>query len=270
MIKNKISKFYFKTTFLLGVGAVSLFVLLLGWMTGKGLVALGLVGLMGLVLCLKYLQMIHKRLTERYTDYAQVEGLLNIHRKIDDGMSIPPLRGYALSPDILDYIFNYILIHRPKVIVELGSGVSTHLLSRLIKKHNLDTQVYAIEHDGDFIAATKKKYVFEDNIHIIHAPLKEMTLEGNTYQWYDLDTALIPDGINLLVVDGPIGIQQKEIRYPTFARLHDKMSQDVLVVVDDAYRRDEQAIVEKWKKEYGFSSTFKHVEKGAIILKRQG
>ncbi len=81
------------------------------------------------------------------------------------------------------------------------------------------------------------------------APLQEMHVNGQPFQWYD--PAAIADlaDIDILSVDGPPGFIGPLARYPALPMLRGKLAADALILVDDAERGDEQAVMERWKEE---------------------
>ena len=59
---------------------------------------------------------------------------------------------YTESSMGVDYIFyntliKYILKHKPKFILELGSGYTTYLMGTLIQDYNLDTKLLSLENE---------------------------------------------------------------------------------------------------------------------------
>jgi hypothetical protein len=74
----------------------------------------------------------------------------------------------------------------------------------------------------------------------------------------------------MLIIDGPPGNIQHLARYPALPLLFHLLSDDVVVLLDDAFRADEREIVKRWLKEFGgFSLEEIDAEKGAAILRRQ-
>lgn len=57
---------------------------------------------------------------------------------------------------------------------------------------------------------------------------------------------LMPAGINLVFVDGPVASLGTDIRYPALPTIADKLAEHCTVVLDDTHRAKEQAIWERW------------------------
>jgi len=74
----------------------------------------------------------------------------------------------------------------------------------------------------------------------------------------------------MLIIDDPPSRMQKLARYPAIPILFHLLSEDVVVLLDDACRTDEREIIKLWLKELGaFSLEEIDTEKDAAILQRQ-
>lgn len=105
----------------------------------------------------------------------------------------------------------------------------------------------SLEHDPRFLAATEDAVVttgVEDFVDLRLAPLVDVELGGETFQWYDYDHDL--SGVGLLLVDGPPGATGPTARYPAFPMFHPALSDGAFVILDDASREDEKSILERW------------------------
>src|SRR5687768_2537817 len=81
------------------------------------------------------------------------------------------------------------------------------------------------------------------------APLRELTTNGKTYQWYDVDKLADLTGIDLLLVDGPPAATGPDARYPALSVLAERLAGTATVVLDDANREDERDAVRRWTEE---------------------
>ena len=76
--------------------------------------------------------------------------------------------------------------------------------------------------------------------------------------------------IDLLIVDGPPRIINKNARYPALPLLKDHFSDNIVILVDDAKRKDDSDTVKRWIDEWDyFESEFFATEKGAYILRKK-
>ena len=87
--------------------------------------------------------------------------------------------------------------------------------------------------------------------------------------WYE-STFLkeINQKIDLLIIDGPSRIINKNARYPAIPLLNNYFSDKIIILIDDGNRRDDSQTIKKWLDEFDeFKSEYIGTEKGAFILK---
>ncbi|NOG31628.1 hypothetical protein HLB35_07330 [Halomonas sp. TBZ9] len=68
--------------------------------------------------------------------YTQLESFFWLQRSLKLQGSLPPLRGWPVSPDFLLRLHRWIIEHKPKVIVETGSGASTLVIADALRQNN--------------------------------------------------------------------------------------------------------------------------------------
>ena len=203
--------------------------------------------------------------------YRQLEALISITSLLSLRQPLPPMRGWAISPDFGTLLIAEILTRKPQVVLELGSGVSTLLIAYCLEKIGHGR---CISLDHDIIFCDKSRAMI--TVHqlgkiaeVVHAPLKEVQLAAGNWDWYDTDR-IDPDiKIDLLVIDGPPGQIQDNSRYPALPLLHTYFSDEAVILLDDAARADEQSIIAMWTREFpDFEYEYIPAEKGAAILRR--
>lgn len=204
--------------------------------------------------------------------YRQLEALASITSILPVRQPLPPMRGWAISPDFGVLLIAEILKKKPRVVLELGSGVSTLLIAYCLEKTG-GGRVISLDHDSGFCEKSREiitQHRLQDIAEAVHAPLAEVQLNAGSWEWYDT-VHVDPDiKIDLLVIDGPPGLIQKNSRYPALPLLHQYFSDDVVILMDDAARTDEQNIVEMWAGEFPeFEYEFISAEKGAVVLRRR-
>lgn len=206
--------------------------------------------------------------------YRQLDRLAWLKDSLSLNYSLPPLRGWAASPDVLLYVHEYICEFKPNVVVEFGSGASTLVILDALKQNGFG-KLYSFDH-SEYYAAKTKRYIeresLEDYIDLSVSPLVpwgEEHINGLTDNlWYDLKLTTIDD-IDLMFVDGPPGSTCKYSRYPALATLHKKMSETAKVFLDDSNREDETVIADAWSKEFFYDvEMLPEFEKGLAILTR--
>jgi predicted O-methyltransferase YrrM len=202
-------------------------------------------------------------------DYAQIEALFSTFGLIQLNAPLPPLRGWAVSPDFVNLMIGVLRERKPELTVELGSGVSTLIAGYVVKSWG--GRVVSFEHLEEFASASREQirmHQLEDSVTVCCAPLKQLTLKGQSYLWYDTSKLGGNTTIGVLVVDGPPGQLQRFSRYPAVPILRDLLSTRSVILLDDAAREDERKILELWQAELdGVQCDFVNVEKGAAILR---
>lgn len=216
----------------------------------------------------------HKKKSAREIDnlYQQIEALLGIYAELNMVRALPPMRGWAGSPDFLRNLLLLVREKKPCVVLECSSGVSTVVLARAMQL-NGSGYVHSLEHDPIYAEKTRDtlRRLGLDSFATVHtAPLVDTRLPEWEGRWYS--TAALPSDItvDLLVVDGPPQATSSLARYPAVPVLMEKMCSTGTVVVDDANRGDETTIVARWLQEFG---EFRKVEvlpceKGWAVLQR--
>ncbi len=201
--------------------------------------------------------------------FGQVQALLALDRLLGLRFGMPPMRGWAGSPDMLLAVAERILQTKPFTIVECSSGVSTVVAARCCQLVG-HGHVFSLEHEAEYAEKTRQQLVkhgLEQWATVFHSPLVSV---GDGRRWYSDDVlpADLPP-IDLLVVDGPPASVNPQSRYPAFPRLRSRMAAAVTLLLDDADRPDERAIVKRWLSEDGsLAETRLPAEKGLVMLAR--
>ncbi len=171
----------------------------------------------------------------------------------------------AMRPVGLVAVCNDIVLNGRRRVVELGSGVSTVLLSRLLTQRRPPGgfRMAAVEHDpgwARWVSDQLDRERIGHNVVVIDAPLLPHALAERGVRWYDeaavaagLDAALRGDLIDLLLVDGPPAYATGHglARYPALPVLHDRLAPGACVVLDDIERPGEQEVLRRWERETG-------------------
>ncbi len=175
-----------------------------------------------------------------------------------------PITGAAMRPFCIAHILNDIIVNERRSILEFGSGITTVLIGRLIRKNSLQVKFRAVEHDRSWYEKLKK--IVEDDdlgelVELVHAPLAECEYSIDKLEWYDvqnLDSALNDDRLDLVVIDGPPAWEspKKYARYPAVSYIRNKLQDCYAIFLDDAVREGERAIIKLWEEELGISFGF--------------
>ena len=260
-----------------GVGVIVMFLAVVLILQETTVPALPLVLLVGFALIGLLLVEGVNHLSKRF-DEVQME--LKQHRSLfalySSRHPLPiEINSWAFSPDSYALILEEIARTKPRVIVELGSGTSTLITASWLKEG--ETRIISFEHLSDYTELVNERLSLHgvDHVARVHAaPLKPLSLEGETFNWYDADViraALGERKIDLLVVDGPVGAAQWMARFPALPILYPHLSPGAVIIADDTGREDERVMVEKWAETYNdLEPTFFNTEFGMAIIRRRG
>ena len=219
------------------------------------LLAIGL----GLAYCIRSLRALHQKVNTRiareiaastkelkaevWQSYRQSEAMQQLLSLLKFSAPVPPTRSWAASPDLLLTLAQLVRTHNPKLVVELGSGASTIILSRAGA-----VEIVAIEHDLEYLKSTQDLLSEHqvNNVQLIHAPLIEKEILEETFTWYDTSKLQDLKEIDFLFIDGPPGSKDDAARFPALPVLGSKLSKNAVVVIDDTKRSGEKTLAESF------------------------
>jgi predicted O-methyltransferase YrrM len=206
-----------------------------------------------------------------FSGYRQLEAMVDLRALINPKVPLPPLRGWALSPDALRLIVREISGRQPQLIVECGSGSSTVWLGYTVQRVGTG-RVVALEHDERFVALSRellRAHGLEDVVEIRYAPLVPWQGGTGAPPWYDVRAVEDLEKIGLLLVDGPPGTIGPDARYPALPVLLPKCAEGTLILLDDTVRDQETAVSDRWLAEYPeLRRTVHDFEKGLHAFER--
>ena len=216
-----------------------------------------LIAIAGIIYCAKLLRALHQRISKSnqqtqesikelkeqiWHSYRQGEALQQLFALIKFSAPIPPTRSWAASPDLLLTIADLVRTRKPRLVVELGSGVSTLIVAKAGAR-----KVISIDNSEEFAEKTREMLRAHKvrGVEVRVAPLKA---HASAVQWYD--TAKLKDlkKIDMLIIDGPPGSKNPDARKPALKELLAKLSPNVVVVIDDVKRAGEQQLSEAFVK----------------------
>lgn len=200
--------------------------------------------------------------------FSQIQSLYALERVLALNQPLPPLRGWAGSPDFLLRVAREILARKPGVVMECSSGVSTIVTARCLQL-NGSGHVFSLEHDLTYVQKTREMiaaYGLSSWATVLHAPLQTVTTDTPWYSEDVIPTDLPP--IDLLVVDGPPATTAPMARYPALPRLIGRMASDAIIIADDAAREDETRMIERWKEAFPqITAVDCNCEKGCMLIR---
>jgi predicted O-methyltransferase YrrM len=226
--------------------------------------------------CAKLLRALHQRVSkvnqqtqesikelkeQIWHSYRQSEALQQLFALLKFSAPIPPTRSWAASPDLLLTIADLVRTRKPRLVVELGSGVSTLIVAKAGAR-----KVISIDNSAEFAEKTREMLKTHKvrGVEVRVAPLKAHT---SGVDWYD--TAMLKDlkNIDLLIIDGPPGSKNPDARKPALKELLNKLSSKAVVVIDDVNRKGEREMAEAFDKALPrHTLTILNHEKGTAVI----
>lgn len=227
------------------------------------------------IVMLTLLHLYHSQNKKR--DYLQyrIQAINEITTLLDLRSPLPPMTGWAATPELAVTVLKTIQTYRPKNIIELGSGVTSIVSAYTVEKYSPVSNILSFDHDSAFAGKTKKE-IEQHNLNrfikVVHAPLTDIKIDGETWSWYQLDKDMINHGVDLLIIDGPPVKTQKNARFPALPLLYPYISKNGIIILHDSDRNTEAATLKKWTQELQDITILKQMfsEKGITILQKQG
>jgi methyltransferase family protein len=162
---------------------------------------------------------------------------------------------WSMLPSTMNFIETEIRDHKPSVVLELGSGLSTICLAQYMRELHGDSdrvRVISLEQDRNVVERTVERLKALGtvrNVKLFHAPVVPQTLEGAVSTCYSLPEeflrlmdSLRPD---FAVIDGPAA---EGGRFGTLPLVRPYLSPNTRFYLDDALRDSEIDIAERWSR----------------------
>jgi hypothetical protein len=204
-------------------------------------------------------------------EYGQIEQLLALYHEVSPPRALPPLRGWAASPDYQRSLYSLVREHRPRLVVECGSGSSSLVIARALQLNGAGRLV-SLEHLAEHAETTRgllREAGLAEVATVVHAPLVEHRIGDDTFTWYDVAAAGDLEAVGLVAVDGPPRAVGPMARYPALPLLAPSMAPAARLLLDDADRPEELQTLERWEREEG-GLTWARIggEKGTVLVQR--
>lgn len=172
-----------------------------------------------------------------------------------------PWSGGSIRPSALVYILNDLSINRRQRVLELGGGVSTLFIARLLRQKG--GHLTAVEQDEEWAGWLRTQLEYEglgQVAQVCLAKLEPHPLALDDCMWYADSTMrlLKSSTYDFLLVDGPLAgaPEISRSRYPAVPYLRDQLEAHATVCLDDAQRPGEQSILHTWEDDSDLAFTY--------------
>jgi hypothetical protein len=167
---------------------------------------------------------------------------------------------YSMEPSALAFLKTLIAETRPRVVVELGSGLSTAVLARAQRDARPDDpDIYYISveqgeaYAQDSLAMVRRAGI--EHVRFLVAEMVPVAAHGVETRCYNLPPDYLErtfDGAkaDLVVIDGPVSggpTGVREARFPTVPLLRPILAEGALICLDDALRDIELWVAGMWR-----------------------
>ena len=169
--------------------------------------------------------------------------------------ALPAQNEWALPMDEQRFLANLVAHLKPQHILELGSGTSTQVLARACSQLHVPCCISSVEHDPDFHQSTIREIADQRKagcrIALQFAPLVLREHGGKLLPVYRLHPRRFasPCPTDLVLIDGPPAALGG--REGTLYQVLDFVRAGTLVLLDDANRPEERAMLSRWQDNLG-------------------
>ena len=160
--------------------------------------------------------------------------------------ALPNLGSWKADTGLLTLIVDHIEAHRPRTVVEFGSGATSLIIARALQLHG-GGRLHSYDQHAPFVAATADWLAGHGlDADMRHAPL-EKAAPGWPGLWYDAPA--LPPAIDLLVIDGPPWTIHPLTR-GSAESLFPRLATGGTVLLDDAARPGERIVARRWRRRW--------------------
>jgi Methyltransferase domain len=205
---------------------------------------------------------------------SQLQSVLDIRAAVRADLPLPPFGGPMIEADCGSVMVRHILMYRPELIVEAGSGSSTVLAACCLKQIGAG-EVVALEHLkpwAELHHQNLQSLGLSEYGCVRYAPLERQQCDGLEYEWFAASAQQFDRPIDLLFVDGPQsgGAAAPQSRFPALPLLARHLNDQAWVIVDDARRRDSRRMLKRWRTlfaDWGFEERILPTKRGTGLIR---
>jgi predicted O-methyltransferase YrrM len=160
---------------------------------------------------------------------------------------------HAITPETLAIVQDLSAALKLRRVLELGSGVSTLLLANSFRRAG-EGHVLSLDDDPRWAgqtAETIKRERLDRFAEVRVAPLVPVTAGDRKSQWYDISSLAPDEHFDLIIVDGPPAWRGDALaRLPALYQLRRHLSDNGMLVLDDAARGGETEVAKRWQNDF--------------------
>lgn len=181
--------------------------------------------------------------------YQQVVSYLDLRAMLGIEGEIPPLRGFAISPDMGVFMLRLLRKLRPASILELGSGFSSVLLGHHCAK--MAGHVVSLDHDPAYVARSTEliaAWGLGEQVETVLAPIENQRVrDSRAVPFYSAERVRATGRrFDFVFVDGPPLALGPRVRGGFLPLFGEFLEPGCHILLDDYYRKGEQEVVSNW------------------------
>jgi hypothetical protein len=160
---------------------------------------------------------------------------------------------FSISDHTLLWLWQFLARHRPKSILELGSGMSTLVFAKYIEQcpEAEKPRFVSVDHDPAWLGVTEtriKELRLQSYVCLQQVSVQPLAFDGpfNSRPGYDVNCSALADHLgspDLIFIDGPPSTIGRSATFPAIFPLLKAPSN---VLVDDASRSAETEMMAEW------------------------
>jgi hypothetical protein len=189
-----------------------------------------------------------------------------------------PTHGWHLRAEALRLVAQIVAETQPRLVLELGSGSSTVLLAHQCANLGGGARVVSLEESPFFAAQTRRllrHHHLLDWVSIVVSPVVRTRVghwHGYCYEMSEasLASAMASEQAELALIDGPMSAwtMRGDCRYATLPLIRRWLAEGAILIIDDAHRRRERDIIERWTAERLFQPLRSYAVGGGLSVGR--
>jgi len=164
-----------------------------------------------------------------------------------------PITGFSMRFQSIQHILNDVIIFKPKVVLEIGSGISTVVLCNFFSAHKLNTVIYSIDNDEKWQKLIENATGNSSNLKAFTFPLRKNPETGEV--WYDIEKEsliMTLSEIDMILIDGPKGSLSSKARHGILKLIDSRFKENQIIFIDDTNRPSETELVNFLVKKHKF------------------
>ncbi|GAA4947817.1 class I SAM-dependent methyltransferase [Actinoplanes utahensis] len=162
---------------------------------------------------------------------AEFEATVQLFQGFTPRAPMPPPGEHTLDPAGLLDLLHLIRLRKPRLVLELGSGVSSVWIAYALEKTG--GRLITLDHDAGFARRTRallSAHGLDKTAEVRDAPLTPVGIDGHDHPWYDPEALADLHDIDFVLIDGPPAPDGEDTRHPALHMIENRLADRATVV----------------------------------------